>query len=68
MWLATTPWPNRGSAAQEVIASFQGAKKGLIVNSTDLCARKHSADVQLEAHNGKRLRIEPVVGASCKKR
>ena len=53
---------------EKVIATFQGAKKGLIVNSTDLCARKHSADVQLEAHNGKRLRIEPVVQPSCKKR
>jgi len=53
---------------EKVIATFQGAKKGLIVNSTDLCARKHSANVQLEAHNGKRLTLEPVVQPGCKKR
>jgi hypothetical protein len=49
----------------KVVVEMQGAKKGLIVNSTDLCAQKHRADVQLDAQNGKRLEITPVMQASC---
>ena len=30
----------------EVVVRMQGAKKGLIVNSTDLCAKAHRADAQ----------------------
>jgi hypothetical protein len=51
----------------KVVVSMQGGKKGLIINSTDICAKKHRANAQLDAHNGKRLTIKPVVGASCAK-
>ena len=44
---------------------MQGGKKGLIVNSTSLCAAKHHANAQFEGHNGKRYSAKPVVGASC---
>jgi hypothetical protein len=51
----------------KVVVNMQGAKKGLIVNSTNLCAQKHRANVQLDAHNGKRLLIKPLMQASCPK-
>jgi hypothetical protein len=52
----------------KVVVSMQGAKKGLIVNSTNLCGAKHRANVRLDAHNGKRLTIDPVMQANCSKR
>jgi hypothetical protein len=48
-----------------VVVHMQGAKKGLIVNSTNLCAQAHRADAQFSGHNGKRYEAKPVVGASC---
>jgi hypothetical protein len=51
----------------KVVVNMQGAKKGLIVNSTNLCAQTHRANVQLDAQNGKRLEIKPVMQASCGK-
>ncbi|HET8862289.1 MAG TPA: hypothetical protein VFM94_03465 [Solirubrobacterales bacterium] len=51
----------------KVEVDMQGGRKGLIVNSTNLCARKHRADARLEAHNGRRARLHPVVGARCGK-
>jgi hypothetical protein len=52
----------------KVVVHMQGAKKGLIVNSTNLCAVTHRADAQFAGHNGKREEIKPVVGASCGKK
>lgn len=49
----------------KVVVTMRGGKKGLVINSTDLCARKHRADVQLDAHSGKRLSVRPVVAAKC---
>ena len=46
---------------------MQGGKKGLIVNSRNLCVRKSKAIVALTAQNGKALEQSPVVKASCKK-
>jgi len=44
-----------------VVLRMQGARKGLIVNSTDLCARRNRATVALGAQNGKRRAVRPVV-------
>ena len=33
--------------------SFQGGKKGLFENSTDLCAATHKAKVEFDGQNGK---------------
>jgi hypothetical protein len=58
----------------KVVIDMQGGKKGLIVNSRNLCSGANRANVQLEAHNGKRLRIRPALrplgckGASSKGR
>ncbi|HEY8810504.1 MAG TPA: hypothetical protein VIM28_10840, partial [Solirubrobacterales bacterium] len=49
----------------KVVVQMQGAKKGLIVNSTDLCAAKHRANAQFSGQNGKSYAAKPVVGASC---
>ena len=51
----------------KVVLNMEGGKKGLIVNSTNLCAQKHRANVQLDAHNGKRLNIKPLMEARCSK-
>jgi hypothetical protein len=48
----------------KVVVQMQGAKKGLIVNSTNLCAGSHRADARFAGHNGKRSSGRPEVGAS----
>jgi hypothetical protein len=51
----------------KVVLRMQGAKKGLIVNSTNLCKGKHRAKANLSAHNGRRYRFRPLVRAQCGK-
>ena len=38
-----------------------GGKRGLVVNSRDVCARPYRAVVTLRAHNGKALRSLPLL-------
>jgi hypothetical protein len=48
---------------------MQGGKKGLIVNSTDICQGKHRASAKLTGQNGRLDRIEPAVrAAGCGKK
>jgi len=47
------------------VLEMQGAKKGLIVNSTDICRGTHKADAELRGQNGKLDEFGSVVGASC---
>jgi hypothetical protein len=49
----------------KVVVEMQGGRKGLIVNSTNLCAGAHRANAQLEGHNGKGSSSKPVVGVDC---
>jgi hypothetical protein len=49
----------------KVIVNMQGGKKGLIVNSTNLCAKKNRANARLSAHNAKRAALGPLVRAGC---
>jgi hypothetical protein len=47
---------------------MQGGKKGLIVNSRNLCLRKSRANIQADGHNGKRSNTNPVMRPlSCAK-
>ncbi len=47
---------------------MQGGKKGLIVNSRDLCKTKNRAEVRLTGQNGKRAESRPLVKpSSCRK-
>ena len=47
--------------------SLLGGKKGLFVNSTNLCAKTNRAIAQFTAQNGKRLTLHPALAVSCKK-
>jgi len=49
-----------------VILNMQGGKKGLIVNSTDLCAGAHVARAQLIGQNDKELKAHPTLRVACK--
>jgi hypothetical protein len=47
--------------------SLRGGKKGLLVNSTNLCAKPNRATAKFTGQNGKQLTIHPVLANSCKK-
>jgi hypothetical protein len=44
---------------------MQGGKKGLIVNSTNICKGKHHATAKLKGQNGRIYEFNPVVKAQC---
>jgi hypothetical protein len=44
---------------------MQGGGKGLLVNSTNLCASKHHAIADFTGHNGKVHDFTPALGAKC---
>jgi len=45
-----------------------GGKKGLLVNSANLCKGTHRADAELTGQNGKAYDSQPVVGVKCGKK
>jgi hypothetical protein len=47
----------------KALVVMQGGRKGLIVNSRNLCTSTNSAAVKLQAHNGRRRGLTPVVTA-----
>jgi len=47
------------------ILQMQGGKKGLIVNSEDICKAKHRAIAAFKGQNGKRHEFNPVVKTKC---
>ncbi|HWM64167.1 MAG TPA: hypothetical protein VNP96_09305 [Solirubrobacterales bacterium] len=51
----------------KVVVDMQGGRKGLIVNSRDLCQSPSRAEVLLGAHNGVRLSERPKMGVRCGK-
>jgi hypothetical protein len=48
------------------VLTMQGGKKGLLENSTNLCARPHKAIVEFDGQNGKTSDSNPVVKPQCK--
>lgn len=44
---------------------MQGGKKGLLVNSTNICRGKHRASATFTGQNGKRLESRPLLKAKC---
>ncbi len=50
------------------ILEMQGGKKGLIVNSQNLCAKKQRASVRFKGQNGRVHNFNPVVKAQCGKK
>lgn len=49
------------------ILDMQGAKKGLIVNSTNLCRATHLAKAEIKGQNGRLERSRPAVQPRCAK-
>ena len=49
----------------KVVLKMQGGKKGLIINSRNLCGRKARANVQAVGHNGKQSKANPVMRPQC---
>jgi len=47
------------------VLEMQGGKKGLLVNSTDICRGKHRAKLAFTGQNGKKLGSNPAVKAKC---
>jgi hypothetical protein len=52
-----------------VVVNMRGGRKGLIVNSRELCLRpkRNRANARLAAHNSRRAVLKPVVAARCGK-
>ena len=50
------------------VLAMQGGKKGLIVNSRNLCRGTFRARAKLNAHNGRRRTLRPKLRASCGKK
>jgi hypothetical protein len=44
-----------------VVLDMQGGRKGLIVNSTDLCRKKRRVNALFKAHNGRRQGLRPLL-------
>jgi len=44
---------------------MQGAKKGLIINSRNLCGSTNRANVEFSGQNGKQLKANPVMKPDC---
>jgi hypothetical protein len=51
----------------KVVLTMQGGKKGLFVNSTNICSRRYRATVRFIAQNGKAHDFNPTVRAGCDK-
>jgi len=49
------------------VLEMQGGKKGLLVNSTNLCAKQQRVDAKLTGQNGASANQKPALEASCGK-
>jgi hypothetical protein len=50
------------------VLTMQGGKKGLLINSTDICRGKHKALVAFNGQNGKRYVKNPAIKPQCRKK
>jgi hypothetical protein len=65
--LRTTFETTPDAPVTEFVLKMEGGKKGLIVNSENLCAKAHRAITKLTGQNGKRLTLRPTVKTACKR-
>ncbi len=49
----------------KVLLRMQGAKKGLIINSRNLCGSTNRANVEFTGQNGKQFKANPVMRPEC---
>ena len=52
----------------KLVTRLQGGKKGLLVNSRNICAKPYRAKVLFKAHNGRTFVAHPKVHARCGRR
>jgi hypothetical protein len=52
---------------KKFVLEMQGGKKGLIVNSTNICRGKHRAIADFKGQNGRHSLLRPLVKTSCKR-
>jgi hypothetical protein len=52
----------------KVVVNMQGGKKGLIVNSTNICVGSHHANATFDAHSGKQRIAKPPLQSDCAKK
>jgi hypothetical protein len=52
---------------ERLVLDMRGGKKGLIVNSRELCPHPSKATVRFTAQNGRVAKLRPVVKVRCKK-
>jgi hypothetical protein len=45
--------------------AMQGGRKGLLVNSRNICAHTYRLDGRFEGHNGKEAALTPKLKAAC---
>lgn len=50
------------------VLEMQGGKKGLLINSTDLCGEKHRAEANFSAQNGREKDLRPLLQVQCGKK
>jgi hypothetical protein len=50
----------------KLILSLNGAKRGLLVNSRDVCAKTYRASASFTAQSGKLRELRPALSAKCK--
>jgi len=50
----------------KLVLSLNGAKRGLLVNSRDACAKTYRATASFTAQSGKLRELSPALGAKCK--
>jgi DNA mismatch repair protein MutH len=48
------------------VLQMQGGRRGLVVNSVDLCKREQRATLKMRGQNGKEFEARPLVRNSCK--
>ena len=52
----------------KLVTRLQAGKKGLLINSRNICARTYRATVRYRAHNGRTFTAHPKVHAGCKRK
>lgn len=52
----------------KLVLKLKGGKEGLLVNNTDLCAKKRTAEVHLIGQNGRRSDSDVAIKTSCGKK
>ena len=61
--LRAIAWAVPDAPISRVALNMQGGQKGLFVNSTNLCAKRHRATLRLAAHNGRTRTLRPPLRA-----